>query len=555
MKEREKEMSEKKYVSYEDFGAIGDGVADDFEAIEAAHIYANANGLEVKAKSDATYYVGEKLTREIPVKTNVDWNGANIIINDNASNAYQYRAVNLFAFRRESKLVLEGEALIAAIGEGRTIKKGDTSFPWLLPVLNEDSLIRVTNSGHRDFVRFGCNENGGVERRDMFEVSKDGTLDPETDVAYEFDNITKIEIFPAHETPITVKNGNFASICCRTVKETDFLGRWHGYERGFLISRADVTLENITHRMIDEPELDTTRDELAKTYGNRGESYPYEGFIVGRIANRLTLKNCRLTAHTTYYEDKPATVSTGWQVPPPVALGSYDMYFQYCNRVSLINVKHDCTTGIADNKYWGIMASNNCKNFLLDGCDMNRFDAHQGFWNTKIVNSTFGHSINITGGGHLYMENVTKLTGYTFLSVRGDYGSSFEGDIVIKNCRHESLVPYNTTRTNETQTDKPTYSAYLIGLCIVGGNYERFYNWDFGYGLYLPTKITLDGFTWGTNGKFYVYDEIKNEAFDGTYKHSHNLTEKIVCRNMSAIPEITSSEKSTALKSIPIVLE
>ena len=58
-------MSDKKYVNYEDFGAVGDGVTDDFDAIEAAHNYANANGLEVKTKSDATYYVGEKLTREM----------------------------------------------------------------------------------------------------------------------------------------------------------------------------------------------------------------------------------------------------------------------------------------------------------------------------------------------------------------------------------------------------------------------------------------------------------------------------------------------------------
>lgn len=130
-------------------------------------------------------------------------------------------------------------------------------------------------------------------------------LDPETDVAYEFDNITKIEIFPAHEAPITVKNGNFASICCRTVKETNFLGRWHGYERGFCIERADVTLENLTHKMLNEPELDKTRDELAEIYGSRGESYPYEGFIIGRNANRLTIKNCRHEAIMAYNSTRP----------------------------------------------------------------------------------------------------------------------------------------------------------------------------------------------------------------------------------------------------------
>ena len=545
-------MSDKKYVSYEDFGAVGDGVTDDFDAIEAAHKYANENGLEIKAKSDATYYIGEKLTREILVTTNVDWNGAHVIIDDSVPNTYANKSVYLFAVRRTSRIVLEGEALTAAIGEGRTIMRGDTVLDWLAPVLTEDAFIRVTNDAHRDFVRFGSNENKGMARHDMFEITKDGVLDPETDIAYEFDNITKIEIFPAHETPVTLKNGNFASVCCRTVKETDFLGRWHGHNRGIVVERADVTIENLTHRMINEPELDTTRDELAKNYGNRGESYPYGGFIVGKNANRLTVKDCLLTSHTTYYEDKPATVSTGWKVPMPVPLGSYDMYFHSCNRVSLINVKQNCPTGIGDNRYWGIMASNNCKNFVLDGCYMNRFDAHQGFWNTKILNSTIGHSINITGGGHLYMENVTKLTGYTFLSVRGDYGASFEGDIVIKNCRHEAFMPYNSTRPTEPRTDKTTPHAFLVYPGI-SGNHELYYNWDFGYDLYLPKSITLDGFTCGTEGKLYVYPGIKNTAFVNEYKHAHKVTERITCANMDVVPVPTFDEECTVLKDIPIV--
>ena len=36
-------MELKKIVSYEDFGAVGDGVTDDFDAIARAHAYANEN--------------------------------------------------------------------------------------------------------------------------------------------------------------------------------------------------------------------------------------------------------------------------------------------------------------------------------------------------------------------------------------------------------------------------------------------------------------------------------------------------------------------------------
>jgi hypothetical protein len=47
-------------VRYSDFGARGDGITDDIDAIAAAHAYANQHGLPVKADDKATYYIGGK---------------------------------------------------------------------------------------------------------------------------------------------------------------------------------------------------------------------------------------------------------------------------------------------------------------------------------------------------------------------------------------------------------------------------------------------------------------------------------------------------------------
>ena len=41
------------FVNYEQFGAVGDGVADDAEAIRKAHNYANEHGLKVLAHDAA----------------------------------------------------------------------------------------------------------------------------------------------------------------------------------------------------------------------------------------------------------------------------------------------------------------------------------------------------------------------------------------------------------------------------------------------------------------------------------------------------------------------
>lgn len=109
--------------------------------------------------------------------------------------------------------------------------------------------------------------------------------------------------------------------------------------------------------------VDSGMDERSSRFWERNESYPYLGFIVTMLSNRVVIKDCPLTSHTTYYEDKPATVSTGWRVPNPVPMGSYDYYFYYSNDISLINVKQKCSTGIGDTGCWGIMSSNGCKIF------------------------------------------------------------------------------------------------------------------------------------------------------------------------------------------------
>ena len=78
---------DRNYVTYEDFGAVGDGKKDDFGAIYKTHEYANAHSLSVKGTPGKTYYIKDtKLgTDEVHVaviKTNVDWCGANFIIDD-----------------------------------------------------------------------------------------------------------------------------------------------------------------------------------------------------------------------------------------------------------------------------------------------------------------------------------------------------------------------------------------------------------------------------------------------------------------------------------------
>lgn len=69
------------FITYESFGAVGDGQIDDLPAIVKARQEANRLHLPVKAKAGATYYLSPRdLTAT--VETSVDWTGAHFIIDD-----------------------------------------------------------------------------------------------------------------------------------------------------------------------------------------------------------------------------------------------------------------------------------------------------------------------------------------------------------------------------------------------------------------------------------------------------------------------------------------
>ena len=68
-------------VNYEAFGAVGDGVADDLPAIVEAHAFANAHGLPVQTRPDATYHLGRRALTAI-VATDTDWGMSRFSIDD-----------------------------------------------------------------------------------------------------------------------------------------------------------------------------------------------------------------------------------------------------------------------------------------------------------------------------------------------------------------------------------------------------------------------------------------------------------------------------------------
>ncbi len=412
-------------VRYSDFGARGDGKTDDIDAIAATHAFANQHGLLVKADEGATYYIGGK-ERTAVIQTDTDFGTAAFIIDDRE---VQNRNASVFMVASSLRAFnLEGIA---------SLKRNQEKIKVSLP---GTCLITVSNSHVKRYIRFGLNQNNGSPQTDIFVVDKHGNVDMDAPIIWDFDQITEITALPIDEKTLNITGGHFTTIANRAESKYTY------YSRNIAIRRSNVLVDGLEHHITGE--------------GDHGA--PYGGFINISDCSYVTVKNTILTGHLTY-----RTIGSAGK---PVSMGSYDISVGRALNVSFVNCSQ--TNDINDRRYWGIIGSNYCKNLLYDNCTFSRFDAHMGVANATIRNSTLGHmGINAIGSGIFTVENST-IRGRTLINLRSDYGSTWQGEIIIRNC---IFVPAG---------GRPA-SASLIG----GSNSGQH---DFGYTCYMPERITIE---------------------------------------------------------------
>lgn len=374
-----------KFVNYEAFGAIGDGVTDDMEAICAAHAYANLHGLPVKTNPEATYYIGSKAVTA-QIETDVEWSTSRFIIDDTVVENNKLHCFHVKSVHEPFELKLQ---LLT-----RDQQKLDVT-------LEDDCYVNVTNDNMRRFIRKGLNQNQGNSQRDCFVVYKDGSI--ATPIDWNYEEITKAEARPIDTTVLTISGGVFTTIANRAESKYNY------YARGINITRSNTVIDGLTHYVT----------------GEVGHGAPYAGFIFFSHCAYITIQNCFLSAHKTY-----TTIgSTGGRV----AMGSYDLNANGVVDFKLIN----CTmNNINDRTRWGVMASNFCKNILMDRCVLSRLDAHMGVSGTyTIKDSVLGYcGVTAIGRGLLTLDNVVSY-GRALVSFRDDYGSTWEGNVLIKDSK------------------------------------------------------------------------------------------------------------------------
>ena len=421
-------------VTYEQFGAIGDGVADDSAAIRRAHEYANEKGLTVLGRADAKYRIGA-LETTIPIKTSTDWNGAEVIFDDTTVH-WQSNLRSVYVFTVLPTVPVEKVEIPA----GMSLKKGQSNVGM---TFDKPCMLKLENENEKIYKRYGENANGGVPKNEMILVDEFGNVDPTTPIQYDYNELTKISLYSTDDEPITVGNARFStSVLNPKLTEPDYENNYCYYNRGLHVTRSNTTVSHIEHRNYGEDmtiEIDRNGDGIIDKWGaDKSYGVPYHGFFYFSGCNNSKITDCRLQGHQAYSFYQGATRNEKGSVRNE--MGSYDMNAIDCINLSFLNLvqyENKETGETITNRfmYHGIMGSNFCRNVVMDNCYLDRFDSHQGVHNARITNCTLGFGILVIGGGDLYIENVHRVSGNGFIHLRMDYNSVFDGDVVMRNCR------------------------------------------------------------------------------------------------------------------------
>lgn len=413
-------------VRYETFGAVGDGVHDDLPAICRAHEYANSRGLPVKSDPDATYHLGRRALTAI-IATDTDWSTSRFTIDDSKP------------VENHRKALFEVRSLLPPTTLSIDKLVRDQKRLDVRP--ERDCYVAVRNDRIKRFIRRGLNQNSGTAQRDCFILHRDGSIEGAID--WDYDHISRVDARPIDAKKLVLRGGVFTTIANR-MKQAIGYNYW---SRNIVISRSNTEVRGLQHDVVGETAV----------------GHPYSGFISVQSCANVTLRDCVATAHRTY-----RTIGAAGK---PVSMGSYDYSANSVVNFTMINCR---MKDINDRSRWGVIGTNFCKNMLLEDCVLNRMDAHMGVSGDYVIRGcTLGYAgLNAIGRGRLLVENST-LYGGSLVSLRSDYGSTWEGDIVIRNCHWIPAAGRTTT-------------PRLISLRNDGRH-------NFGYECFMPRKVVIDG--------------------------------------------------------------
>ena len=370
------------------FGAKGDGVTDDGQALRSAHEFANSIGRKVLYPV-GTYYLHE--VSNIPIMTDVDASKAEIVINPS------FEPTNSMFDIVPTESSYEIHPDLSTL----VVNKDTVSIPQITG--HGDAILELINDNKRVYIRYGANANTGIPQSDTVVIDTHGNL--KNDIVWDFDEITRAFIYPIDKTVIDVVFGRITYM--NNVDRTSYA-----------FKNINVTRSRVNLTVMDEGLV-----PLAK-------KSPYAGVIQTGKCAYVTIKDSNL-------ENKPTV-----QNAQGVAVGTYGMLLQGTISLTLMNVHSKEIPEEFDG--WGIMGGNVLKDFKVIDCDLSRIDSHQGTHNMTIRNTKVGSKgITVTGTGLLELDNVTITGPRSAVNLRNDYGSTWNGPMKFKDITHKPDSSHN----------------------------------------------------------------------------------------------------------------
>ena len=447
-----------KTVFYSDFGVTESDNKCCIDSLIAAHSFANEKGYKVFADYGAEYYVAST-GKTVIIKTDVEWGNAKFTIDDSG-----------FTPENRGNWIFE----IAPTADKytvNTLKTLDKNTDKLDLGLTAKSLVVINDTTTKQYFRVGVDADSGQPKRDITVVDTDGTIAPNAPLAWDFDNITSIDVYPIDLTPLTVSGGEFTTVANRVENGPRY------YARGIHITRSNTNLAYVKHFIVDE---------------DSETSAPYTGFVTLLNCAYVNVEGCVLSGHKYF------------------SVGTYDIGGENMIAVTFKNCWQ--ANDIHDKSLWGIMGTNYCKDVTFDSCELSRFDTHRGVTNATIKNSIIGQGgITVSGSGTLLLENTVSYAN-SLINLRDDYGSPWDGDIVIRNC---------SVYCNQN-------SDYFL---IKGTNSQ---DHDFGYTCYMPKNVTVEGLHVDTKKTTYLF-KINTSSAAGEVLYPYIPTESVTVKGFSSL--------------------
>ena len=453
-------------ITYEQFGAKGDGTTDDFFAIKAAHDEANEYMLNVHANPNATYHIGHANgNKSITIQTNTYWHGCKFIFNDEGieySNS-SARETSIFRITPSSSGKSYGSNSSSPV---KSLESGATNLGWA-PGMKV--LVQIQQNDIRHHIRSGGNASQssnpmdwGKPQQEVLIVDENGNIDPSTPVQWTYTKITKLTTYVIGDKPIEIvgEGDNGRKTLITTWYNNGPSAYWY-YERNIMITRSNVKISGVQH----------TFDKYVLAVDG-GEGSPYNGFLRVMNACNINIDNFTFLSPPGYKDVEPDRRPSSYPAVTNSSLGSYETTAESSVNVTWSNCDQtDFFRDNGDTKTNGNMGTNFCRNLVFDNVTNCTFDAHCGLYNATMKDSTL-YQANFIGAGLIRYENVVIYAERKIaIKLRDDYGSIWNGDVEI-----DGLI----MKTKES-SGAPT-------LSIVNATWT---NWNYGYTTYLPQNFTI----------------------------------------------------------------